>query len=86
MEKLTGRFSEEFLKSPDCQRCGGIMVDDYFFGRLEAFEGRRCVQCGNVIDSVILMNRLCPPAQTEDQCNSWDSPEPTVLDDFSEAA
>ena len=45
-----------------CTRCGGLMVDDFCMDVLgnigEAeFAAKRCVQCGEVVDSVILLNR-----------------------------
>jgi len=45
-----------------CTRCGGLMVDDFCMDVLgnigEAeFAVKRCVQCGEVVDPVILSNR-----------------------------
>jgi hypothetical protein len=45
-----------------CSRCGGLMVSDLCMDVLgnigEAeFAAKRCVQCGEVVDSVILRNR-----------------------------
>lgn len=47
---------------PDrCRRCGGLMVPEVFpeldFRRSEV-AAERCVQCGEIVDSVILKNRL----------------------------
>ena len=45
-----------------CTRCGGLMVSDFCMdllnsiGELE-FAAKRCVQCGEVVDPVILRNR-----------------------------
>jgi hypothetical protein len=45
-----------------CTRCGGLMVSDFCMdllnstGELE-FAAKRCVQCGTVVDPVILHNR-----------------------------
>jgi len=45
-----------------CARCGGLMVAEQCFdflsdnGRLD-FPARRCVQCGDVVDPIILRNR-----------------------------
>ena len=45
-----------------CTRCGGLMVNDFCMdllnstGELE-FAAKRCVQCGAVVDPVILNNR-----------------------------
>jgi hypothetical protein len=50
------------LDTMRCSRCGGLMVTEQCFdlhsdgGRL-GFPVRRCVQCGEVIDPVILRNR-----------------------------
>ena len=46
-----------------CARCGGLMVPDFCLGVLGnievcEFAAKRCVQCGEVVDSVILLNRL----------------------------
>jgi len=45
-----------------CTRCGGLMVQDFCLDVLgnigEAeFAAKRCVQCGEVVDPVILRNR-----------------------------
>ncbi|MBX3234660.1 MAG: hypothetical protein KF814_00790 [Nitrospiraceae bacterium] len=46
----------------DCRRCGGFLVaepclDFYNDGGACRCEVRRCVQCGDVVDDVILRNR-----------------------------
>ena len=41
-----------------CQRCGGIMVLEKFYGTSEVFFGWRCIVCGDIVDQVILENRL----------------------------
>lgn len=45
-----------------CTRCGGLMVNDVCLDLLNDTSelectARRCVQCGDIIDSVILRNR-----------------------------
>ena len=45
-----------------CGRCGGLLVIDFYMDLLfcigeTEFAARRCVQCGEVVDSVILLNR-----------------------------
>ena len=45
-----------------CTRCGGLMVQDFCLDALgnigeSEFAAKRCVQCGEVVDSVILRNR-----------------------------
>jgi hypothetical protein len=56
-------------------RCGGLMVNDSYMDLLNnvgesKFTAKRCVQCGEVVDAVILRNRatsqgamLAPPAR-----------------------
>ena len=39
-----------------CPRCGGLMVHEWG-DDLTGHAGQRCVQCGELIDSVILHNR-----------------------------
>jgi ribosomal protein S27AE len=58
-----------------CARCGGLMVQDYCLDVLgnigeSEFAAKRCVQCGEVVDSIILRNRatrheamMAPPAR-----------------------
>jgi len=41
-----------------CHRCKGIMIFEKFYGDCEHFFGWRCVVCGEIIDQVILENRL----------------------------
>lgn len=45
-----------------CTRCGGLMVNDVCIDLLNCTSelectARRCVQCGDIIDAVILRNR-----------------------------
>ena len=45
-----------------CARCGGIMVTDFHMDLLYCideteFAAQRCVQCGEMVDPVILRNR-----------------------------
>jgi hypothetical protein len=45
-----------------CTRCGGLMVNDFCLDVLGSigeaeFAAKRCVQCGEVVDPVILRNR-----------------------------
>jgi hypothetical protein len=48
-------YLEEIMK---CHRCGGVMVFEKFYGACEDFLGWRCVLCGEIVDQVILENRL----------------------------
>ncbi len=41
-----------------CYRCGGVMVLEKFYGISEDFLGWRCIFCGEIVDKVILENRL----------------------------
>jgi hypothetical protein len=41
-----------------CHRCGTVRVYERFYGLHEYFSGWRCVLCGQIIDQVILENRL----------------------------
>jgi hypothetical protein len=40
-----------------CYRCGSVMVIERFYGPGENFLGWRCIQCGEILDEVILENR-----------------------------
>jgi dissimilatory sulfite reductase (desulfoviridin) alpha/beta subunit len=45
-----------------CTRCGGLMVNSFYLDLLNStgemeIAAKRCVQCGEVVDSVILLNR-----------------------------
>ncbi|MDP3598516.1 MAG: hypothetical protein Q8S75_16145 [Nitrospirota bacterium] len=50
-----------------CHRCNGLMLRDSFVdlrddtGRL-TFEGWRCLNCGEVVDPVVLTHRIDAPA------------------------
>jgi ArsR family metal-binding transcriptional regulator len=46
----------------NCARCGGLMVNDVCIDLLNSASelectAQRCVQCGEIVDSVILRNR-----------------------------
>lgn len=41
-----------------CERCGGKMVFEKFYGVNDAFSGWHCVICGDIVDEVILLHRL----------------------------
>ena len=40
-----------------CLRCSGLMVFDTFCGPYETFWGWKCLNCGEIVDPVILENR-----------------------------
>ncbi len=49
-----------------CQRCDGLMVSDSFIDLRDdmgglLFEGWRCVNCGEVLDPVVLQHRTAKP-------------------------
>ena len=61
-EELLGRPASYSMRPQStCSRCGGLMVNDVLIDLLNTseLEGtvRRCIQCGDVIDAVILRNR-----------------------------
>jgi len=46
----------------DCPRCGGMMILDHFLdlentGQID-FQGSRCLICGEILDPIILVNRM----------------------------
>jgi DNA-directed RNA polymerase subunit RPC12/RpoP len=48
------------IESYRCGRCGGLMKAESVFDLAEnetEFMAARCIQCGDVVDPVILMNR-----------------------------
>jgi ribosomal protein S27AE len=55
-------ISSEASHKSTCVRCGGFMVNDSYMDLLNnvgetEFAAKRCVQCGEVVDPVILRNR-----------------------------
>ena len=42
----------------NCYRCGRAMIYEKFYGPHEHFLGWKCIFCGEIIDQVILENRL----------------------------
>lgn len=56
-------WSEAMKREPVCERCDGRMTFECFAGQTDfvgcwQYSGWRCVCCGEVIDSVILVNRV----------------------------
>jgi transposase len=50
-------WNSPLVRSMDrCPRCGGLMVHEWGTDSMEN-AGQRCVQCGELVDSVILENR-----------------------------
>ncbi len=51
------------LLQPSCLRCGGFMVNEVPMGSMNntselECRTRRCVQCGDILDHVVLRNRF----------------------------
>ncbi len=49
---------ERMVGDMKCDKCSGIMVLESFYSQDGAFMGWRCVSCGEIVDEVILRNRL----------------------------
>jgi hypothetical protein len=43
-----------------CYRCKSDMIYEKFYGFQEHYWGWKCIFCGEIIDQVILENRLSP--------------------------
>ncbi len=41
-----------------CNKCGGLMAKEKFYSPIENFFGWRCLFCGDIVDKVILKNRI----------------------------
>ena len=59
---LENRPTERKRQTIACSRCGGFMIVERSFDSIDGaaridVSVRRCVQCGEVVDSVILQNR-----------------------------
>ena len=55
-----GSNPNDNMESFRCCRCGGLMKTEPVFDLVEneiEFMAARCIQCGDVVDPVILMNR-----------------------------
>ena len=55
-------FSSATQHGSTCTRCDGLMVNDSYIDLLNSvceskFSAKRCVQCGEVVDPIILLNR-----------------------------
>lgn len=63
---MDGNFPREALERARCFRCGGLMVGDSYMDLMDRHSqadcrASRCVQCGEVVDPVILKNRSSRP-------------------------
>ena len=54
--EATGRGWTKTYSADRCPRCSGLMVAEWCED-LSDYRAQRCVQCGEVIDPVILRNR-----------------------------
>ncbi len=41
-----------------CSKCGGVMAQEEFYSSEDSFLEWRCICCGEIVDPVILENRL----------------------------
>ena len=44
-----------------CTRCHGLLVPEDVRGMDFRYEGWRCMNCGSIVDPLILKNRIDPP-------------------------
>lgn len=57
-----GSLTHRALRAVACWRCGGMLVEDHCMdidlGQMDRGKwARRCIQCGDMIDEIILRNR-----------------------------
>ena len=72
---------EKLVSTARCWRCGGLMVIEHCSDLLDDtghinFAAQRCVQCGELVDPVILMNRskrLLGSPNKQSKKGSWSS-------------
>jgi hypothetical protein len=77
------QFLMSLCGSRNCMRCGGLLVTERLDSAADALieqqvSSLRCVQCGDIVDRVILSNRMNPaaPSQRKLEEDSWqDQPE-----------
>ena len=72
-QELYGRLqsSKRWRRKEDtmkCNRCGGFMVYENFYSPVEDFFGWRCISCGEIVDQVILENRI----SQRGWCQEWE--------------
>ena len=44
-------------RNPKCPRCNGAMVYERFQDMLQVFFAWRCLNCGEIVDTVVAQNR-----------------------------
>ena len=59
-----------------CQRCDGFMISDHFTDILNVsgemdFKGWRCLNCGDITDSVIVRHHQMAPSAPEKSKRRW---------------
>jgi len=64
-----GEFLKERRFTMKCMRCGCMMAYEKFYGEAEDFEGWRCICCGEIVDQVILNNRLKQDPKAKSRLN-----------------
>jgi hypothetical protein len=67
-EKTDRRIWYAGSSSGCCERCGGLMIGERCMDIGESLGGywfwaMRCIQCGDIVDEVILRNRCRPQEQ-----------------------
>jgi hypothetical protein len=71
--------------SRNCSRCGGLLVTERLDSAADSiFEQQvsalRCIQCGDILDRVILYNRLNPVTVQQSQSeDAWQDEEPAKV-------
>lgn len=78
IEETNAVPTEHDFKAPEnCARCGGLMVIADCFdvlsdtGEIDC-QSFRCIQCGDLVDPVILYNRTHRPVLTHKKNLKWD--------------
>ena len=58
---LDSSYNSDPKNGHECRRCGGFLVSAFWTDLVSADEReiapRRCIQCGDIVDAVILKNR-----------------------------
>ena len=62
MRRISQNSNDTLAPAVHCHRCGGLMVEDSCYSNAGYSVGSRCIQCGDVVDPVILKHRIAPPA------------------------
>ncbi|MBX3324944.1 MAG: hypothetical protein U0223_00475 [Nitrospira sp.] len=77
-ELQAARFLMVLRRSRNCRRCGGLLVAERIDGAIdmlfeEQVSALRCIQCGDILDRVILLNRVDPTVvgDTESEGVPW---------------